>query len=158
MKKVTKEILDKITFSVNNHCQGEAGTPSERFLGRAPKTSLPDSVKRFINHTELIEKRTEFFKIYLKFFRSSSKVLPKSFHSSFTVLSKFFQSSFKVLSKFFQSYFKVLLNFLQSSFKVFYSSLKFLTKYAQSSLKILSKFCQSSLSLNVRKVNPSNNH
>ena len=73
VKTVTQEVLDKIAFLSNSHAQEGVGTAQERFFGRAPKTYLPNSVKRFVEHKTLIRKRKEKQeKLALKKGRSSS--------------------------------------------------------------------------------------
>ena len=57
VKKVTQEKLDEITYLINQHPQGDEGTPAERFFGRAPRSVLPNSLTRFVEHHELIERR-----------------------------------------------------------------------------------------------------
>ena len=59
VKSVTQEMLDKITFLSNSHAQEGVGTAHERFFGRAPKSYLPNSIKRFVEHKNLIQKRKE---------------------------------------------------------------------------------------------------
>ena len=59
VKSVTQEMLDKITFLSNSHAQEGVGTAHERFFGRAPKSYLPNSIKRFVEHKTLIQKRKE---------------------------------------------------------------------------------------------------
>ena len=54
---VTQDLLDKVTFSINNNPQDESGTPAERFFGWAPRTYLPNSVKRFIDHQNCKQKQ-----------------------------------------------------------------------------------------------------
>ena len=41
---------------VLHHCQEEARSLAKRFFGRALRMYLPNSVERYINHKELIEK------------------------------------------------------------------------------------------------------
>ena len=58
IKKVTQEKLDEITYLINQHPQkGEEGTPAERFFGRSPRSVLPNSLTRFVEHHQLIERR-----------------------------------------------------------------------------------------------------
>ena len=53
IKKVTQEKLDEITYLINQHPQkGEEGTP-----GRSPRSVLPNSLTRFVEHHQLIERR-----------------------------------------------------------------------------------------------------
>ena len=60
VKKMTQDILDKLTFNINNHPQaGDVGTAAERFFGRAPKSLLPNSLKRFVDHHKLIINRRD---------------------------------------------------------------------------------------------------
>ena len=47
IKKVTQELVDRITFSINNHAQDNSRTPTKRFFGRAPRTYIPNSVEIF---------------------------------------------------------------------------------------------------------------
>ena len=57
---MTQDILDKLTFNINNHPQaGDVGTAAERFFGRAPKSLLPNSLKRFVDHHKLIINRRD---------------------------------------------------------------------------------------------------
>ena len=58
INKVTQEKLDEITYLINQHPQkGEDGTPAERFFGRSPRSVLPNSLTRFVEHHQLIERR-----------------------------------------------------------------------------------------------------
>ena len=59
VKTVSQEILDKICFLSNSHSQEGCGSAMERFHGRAPRTYLPNSVERFVEHRQLIQNRTE---------------------------------------------------------------------------------------------------
>ena len=60
VKKITQEIMDKLTFNINNHPQpGDVGTAAERFFGRAPRSLLPNSLKRFVDHHKLITNRRD---------------------------------------------------------------------------------------------------
>ena len=73
IKSVTQELLDKISFLSNNHAQEGCGSASERFFAHAPRTYLPNSVERFVEHRELILKRKEKQeKLAMKKGRSSS--------------------------------------------------------------------------------------
>ena len=58
INKVTQQKLDEITYLLNQHPQrGEEGTPAERFFGRSPRSVLPNSLTRFVDHSRLIENR-----------------------------------------------------------------------------------------------------
>ena len=57
--EMTHEILDKITFGINSQTQDEAETAAECFYGRAPRIYLPISIKRFVDHQQLIERRKQ---------------------------------------------------------------------------------------------------
>ena len=47
--------MDKLTFNINSHPQDEeVGTQAERFFGRAPRSQLPNSIKRFVDHHRII--------------------------------------------------------------------------------------------------------
>ena len=60
IKKITQEIMDKLTFNINGHPQdGDVGTAAERFFGRAPRSLLPNSLKRFVDHHKLIINRRD---------------------------------------------------------------------------------------------------
>ena len=60
VKKITQEIMDKLTFNINGHPQdGDVGTAAERFFGRAPRSLLPNSLKRFVDHHKLIINRRD---------------------------------------------------------------------------------------------------
>ena len=48
-KKVTQEVLDKLTFNINAHPQeGAVGSAAEPLFRRSPRNCLPNSVYRFI--------------------------------------------------------------------------------------------------------------
>ena len=58
VRKITQEMLDKITFNINAHPQEVAvGSAVERFFGRTPRNYLPNSINRFVDHHKLIENR-----------------------------------------------------------------------------------------------------
>ena len=59
VRKMTKEVLDIITFGINNQAQDDAGSAAERFFGRAPRTFLPSSLERYVVHQQLIERRKQ---------------------------------------------------------------------------------------------------
>ena len=60
VKKITQDIMDKLTFNINGHPQeGDVGTANERFFGRAPRSLLPNSLKRFVDHHKLITNRRD---------------------------------------------------------------------------------------------------
>ena len=56
-KKVDKQELQKIVFDINNHVQKREGTAAERFFRRSPRSNLPNSVNREIDHRNLISNR-----------------------------------------------------------------------------------------------------
>ena len=50
IQKVTQELLQKLTFQVNNHIQnGKTGSVAERFLRREPKSMPPNSMEREVD-------------------------------------------------------------------------------------------------------------
>ena len=50
IQKVTQELLQKLTFQVNNHVQnGRTCTVAERFLRRKAKSLLPNSMGREVD-------------------------------------------------------------------------------------------------------------
>ena len=58
VKKISQEVQDKLTFSINAHPQeGAVGTAAEHFLGMSPRNHLPNSVNRFIDYHKLIKNR-----------------------------------------------------------------------------------------------------
>lgn len=57
VKSVSQEVLDKICFLSNSHAQEGCGSAMERFHGRAPRTYLPNSIERFVEHRLLIQSR-----------------------------------------------------------------------------------------------------
>ena len=72
VKKVTREFLDKIIFTVNNHCQEDAGSPY-----------LPNIVEGFIKNRELIEKRTQ---KQLELVRKNGRACPNQYMISDRVI------------------------------------------------------------------------
>ena len=56
-EKVNKQDLKKIVFDINNHVQRGEGSAAERFFKRAPRSNLPNSVNREIDHRNLISNR-----------------------------------------------------------------------------------------------------
>ena len=54
---ITKDLLDQITFALNNHPSPYQGTPNMRFLGRAPRSNLPNSMKRHVDREDLVKNR-----------------------------------------------------------------------------------------------------
>ena len=44
-------------FDINNHVQNSCGSASERFFKRGPRTILPNSINREIEHRNLIKAR-----------------------------------------------------------------------------------------------------
>ena len=44
---------------MNQHVQGDEGSPASRFFGRSPRSCLPNSLERFVDHSKLIEARKE---------------------------------------------------------------------------------------------------
>ena len=59
VKTVTQEILDKICFLSNSHIQENCGSAMMRFHGRSPRTYLPNSIERLVEHKQLIKSRME---------------------------------------------------------------------------------------------------
>ena len=57
IKKPTKEKLLEVVFDVNNHVQNDSGSASERFFKRGPRTKLPNSINRQLDHQDLIRAR-----------------------------------------------------------------------------------------------------
>ena len=60
LKKVTKpsaEQLREIIYNINNHVQPNCGSASERFFRRGPRTNLPNSINREVEHRSLIKAR-----------------------------------------------------------------------------------------------------
>ena len=50
IKKVTQELLQELTFKVNNHVQNEkTGSAAERFFRRKPKNMLPNTMERKVD-------------------------------------------------------------------------------------------------------------
>ena len=57
-KTSNQEKIKQIVFNINTHIQNKnEGSAAERFLRRHPRSSLPNSVKREIEHRELIQAR-----------------------------------------------------------------------------------------------------
>ena len=54
---ITKSLIDEITFSLNNHPSAYEGTPNQRFLGRSPRSNLPNSMKKFVDREDLVRNR-----------------------------------------------------------------------------------------------------
>ena len=57
VKKPSKEKLRELVFDINNHVQDNCGSASERFFKRGPRTILPNSINRQIEHQDLIKAR-----------------------------------------------------------------------------------------------------
>ena len=57
VKKPSKEKLRELVFDINNHVQDSCGSASERFFKRGPRTILPNSINRQIEHQDLIKAR-----------------------------------------------------------------------------------------------------
>ena len=58
IKKVTQQVLDELPYNINAHPQDESiGSAAERFFGRSPRSCLPNSLNRFVDHNKLIESR-----------------------------------------------------------------------------------------------------
>ena len=58
IKKVTQQVLDELTYNIYSHPQDESvGSAAERFFGRSPRSCLPNSLNRFVDHCKLIESR-----------------------------------------------------------------------------------------------------
>ena len=59
-KPMTKGMLKRICFEVNNHPQRDgSGTANEKFLRRGPRTMLPNSIKRELRHRDLVQRRQD---------------------------------------------------------------------------------------------------
>ena len=56
---MTQQKIDELAYLLNQHPQDDAGTPAERFFGRSPRSCLPNSLTRFVDHSRLIERRKE---------------------------------------------------------------------------------------------------
>ena len=54
---INKELLDTITFRLNNHILPGEGSASMRFLGRAPRSKWPNSMIERVNRDDLVETR-----------------------------------------------------------------------------------------------------
>ena len=57
-KKVIKpsgEKLRELVFAINNHIQPDCGSACERFFRRGPRTPLPNSINREVEHCNLIK-------------------------------------------------------------------------------------------------------
>ena len=63
MKKISgpikKEFLDTLTFKLNNHISPGQGSASMRFLGRAPRSKLPNSQIKTVDRDDLVKNRME---------------------------------------------------------------------------------------------------
>ena len=59
IRKVTQYKLDKICHLLNQHVQDSSGSPAERFFGRSPRSCLPNSLTRYVDHSQLIEARKQ---------------------------------------------------------------------------------------------------
>ena len=59
IKKVTQQKLDEVSYLINQHVQGDSGSPASRFFGPSPRSTLPNSLDRFVDHFKLIEARKE---------------------------------------------------------------------------------------------------
>ena len=57
VKKPSGEKLRELIFDINNHQQPQQGSASERFFRRGPRTVLPNSIKREVEHRSLIKAR-----------------------------------------------------------------------------------------------------
>ena len=56
---ITKELIDTITFKLNQHISPGQGSASMRFLGRAPRSNLPNPLKRSVDRDDLVKSRME---------------------------------------------------------------------------------------------------
>ena len=57
-KTSNPEKIKQIVFNINTHIQNkDEGSAAERFLRRHPRSNLPNSIKREIEHRELIQAR-----------------------------------------------------------------------------------------------------
>ena len=54
--KPTDQRLEQILFFLNSH-RNDEGSPAERFFRRGPRTGLPNSITRELNHRDLIQNR-----------------------------------------------------------------------------------------------------
>ena len=58
IKKVTQELLQEVTFKVNNLVQNEkTGSAAERFFRRKPKDMLPNTMEREVDRKNVLEER-----------------------------------------------------------------------------------------------------
>ena len=56
-RKVTKEHLAEVCFKINCNQEEGTGSRAERFFRRRPRSLLPNSIKRELNHRDLIKIR-----------------------------------------------------------------------------------------------------
>ena len=56
---INKELLDTIIFRLNNHISPGQGSASMRFLGRAPRSKLPNSQFKNVNRDDLVKTRMQ---------------------------------------------------------------------------------------------------
>ena len=56
---INKELLDTITFRLNNHISPGQGSASMRFLGRAPRLKLPNSLIKAVDRDNLVKNRMQ---------------------------------------------------------------------------------------------------
>ena len=54
---ITVELIERLNFSINNHVTLGQGSAAMRFLGRSPRSSLPNSMIRNIDHLDLVKVR-----------------------------------------------------------------------------------------------------
>ena len=59
IRRTDDMMLEEICSKVNQYQQGEQGPAVERFPKRKPRSLLPGSIERIINHTELVKARQE---------------------------------------------------------------------------------------------------
>ena len=56
---INKELLDTITFKLNNHVSPGQDSASMRFLGRAPRSKLPNSQIKTVDRDDLGKNRMQ---------------------------------------------------------------------------------------------------
>ena len=56
-KILNPEVLKELLFNINSHSQGEEGSNNARFYRRSPRTRLPNSVQRQIEHRDMVRLR-----------------------------------------------------------------------------------------------------
>ena len=53
----SRQQLKEIVFNINEHIQPNCGSASQRFLKRSPRSCLPNSIEREIDHRILVQNR-----------------------------------------------------------------------------------------------------